>query len=512
MKTQVPLEIRPGLYKNLTEYESEGRYINGDKVRFRDGRPKKIGGWAPLSSSGTISGTPRAIHAWSTLNGIPHLCVGTEQGLYVLQENTWTSITPSAFAQGPTNNTFSRGFGSGTFGSGTFGQGDVDATGLVPLAQWTMDNYGEDIIACYAGDQPVYWDRSLGGLATPIGNAPAQVSTMLIHSPTPFVIALGCTGLDAVYNPMLVRWSNGERYAEWDPAAENSIAGFKLLQGGSKLLGGRNVRQGSLIWSDTDCFFMDTTGGTDVFDFSSIGSSCGLVGPHGHVEIDGEVFWMGTDAFYRYAGAAVEKIRTSLDEALFEPGNEESLNRVQKEKTYAGVNTQFNEIWWFYPSEKSTECDRYIVYNYIEKVWYDGTLDRTTWINNEIFSNPIATDASGNVYEHEVGLNANGSSMYSWIQTADFDIEDGDYVQFVDRFIPDIKNFVGSIDVTLVGKEYPQHTEQRTIGPFTLNVGQRYEDFRIRARTISVKYESDGIDFDYKMGKNKLRIKRSGRR
>ncbi|NQZ74755.1 MAG: hypothetical protein HRT61_01380 [Ekhidna sp.] len=393
-----------------------------------------------------------------------------------------------------------------------FGQGDTSSAGLIPLSNWSIDNFGEDLIACFSGQQPIFWDRSVGGDATAIGNAPAQVTTLLIHSPTPFLIALGCTGLDAVYNPMLVRWSNAENYNQWDPVAENSIAGFKLLQGGSKLIGGRNVRTGSLLWSDTDCFFMDTTGDTDVFDFSNIGSSCGIISPHGHIEIDGEVFWMGTDAFYRYAGAAVEKIRTSLDEALFEPGNKESINRVQKEKVYAGINTQFNEIWWFYPAEGSQENNRYIVYNYIEKVWYDGTLDRTAWVNNEIFPNPIGCDASGVVYEHEVGLNANGEAMYSWIESADFDIENGDELQFCDRFIPDINNFVGSMSVTLTGKEYPQHTEQIIKGPFEIPVGKRYEDFRLRARTISIKYESEGIDFDYKLGKSKLRIKRSGRR
>lgn len=514
MKNKVPLVLQPGFFKNQTEYESEGRWIDGDKVRFRDGRPKKIGGWTrhKIRSVTVPSGVPRDIHAWATLDGTPHAVCGTEQGLFEINNGSWTDITPVNWVNGTTRNVYTRGFGSGRFGGGAFGQGDEDLTGLIPMSSWSIDNYGEDIIACFSRGKIYFWDKSVGGPAVEIAAAPAQTTFMFLNEPTPFVIALGCTDLTDTFNPMFVRWSNGEDYNNWTPS-QTSLSGFQLLQGGSRLLGGRSIREGNLIWSDTNCFYMEETGAAvQAFSIRSIASNAGIIAPHAHVEINGEVFWMGTDAFYRYSGANVEQLRTSVDEAVFEDSTPESINRGQKEKTYAGINTQFNEIWWFYPGRNSDENNRYVIFNYAEGSWYTGTLDRTVWVDNEIFTAPLAMDPSGVLYDHETGKNADGQAMYSWIESGDFDLDEGDYLQFCDRFIPDIKDFVGSIDLTLVGKEHPQNPEVVTRGPFTIFAGTRYQDMRLRARTIKIKIESYGVDFDYKWGKSTLRIKQSGRR
>lgn len=523
MKQNVPLQFQPGFSKNITEYESEARWVDGDKVRFRDGRPEKIGGWSELQASGSISGVARDIQAWSTLDGRKTLAVGTTDGLYSLLDNSWSDITPAAFTPGNSSNTFGYGFGASGHGEDGFGADDAaNATGLIPLVQWKMYNYGEDLVVNPSGDTIYFWDRSTPAVAEPITEAPARVNTIYVDNPTPFVVALGCTGLDGVYDPMLVRWSNGADIQTWDPATEGSIAGFQVLRNGSKLVGASTSLGTSLVWSDTSCYEMRQSGlATQALQLKHIASECGLISPHASQEISGENYWMGRDAFYKYSGGYVRQIRTTLDRALFRErqasdgkspgGRNTTLNLSQKEKVYSGINPTYNEIWWFYPAGSSEECNRYVVYNYEEDLWFDGDLDRTVWNSPDVFGTPIAIAPDGRVYEHEIGKDANGEPMRSFIRSGTFDIQTGDYVQFASRFIPDI-TLTGTMDISLTAKMYPFSSESITKGPFTVTQGDEFLDLRVRGRTIQLTFESEGLGYDYRLGLNRLGIQPSGKR
>lgn len=512
MKALAPILIQPGFSKNLTDYENEPRWVDGDKVRFRDGRAEKIGGWRPYTASGSFTGVARDIQTWSTLQGIPSLAVGTTTGLFALDTSGWRDITPTGYTEGPQSNTFSEGFGAGSWGSEGWGEDTPASQGLIPLQQWAIDNYGEDLLAVPSGGTLYFWDRSASTEAVEVTAAPDQINTMFVMDPTPYVVALGCTGSDTVYNPMLVRWSDGENFNQWDAAPDDSIAGEQLLQNGSKLIGAEKIRNGALLWSDTSAFLMEPTADPDqAFLITHIASECGLIAPHAAQEINGEIFWMGVSAFYKYDGAGVRQLRTPLDEAIFELDKPESVNFVQKEKVYSGVNTAFNEIWWFYPANTSDENSRYVVYNYLENIWYDGALDRTTWTSPDVFSIPFATGPDAVLYEHEVTKNDSNQPMRAFIKTGDFDIGDGDQLQFADRLIPDL-TLTGSLEFTMEAKEYPQDTKSIKRGPYSIVNGGRTNDFRIRGRTINIEFSSEGLNYDFKLGRCRIRVKPDGAR
>ena len=247
------------------------------------------------------------------------------------------------------------------------------------------------------------------------------------------------------------------------------------------------------------------------FGFRQLGTNCGSVGINAAVDVNGIAYWMGNDSFFLFDGA-VKKIPCSVQDYVFDDINNNALGDV-----FCAVNSDFNEVIWFYPSKNSTQIDRNVTYNYAEKIWYIGTLARSSWADRGVYSNPYAAEFEANdttatistingvkegrtfVYLHEEGVNDDGAAMNCHVESGDIDVGDGDQFLSVSRFIPDFKNQVGEVDITVKSRPYPS-ASQRTHGPFTVTTSTTKKDTRIRGRQLALRVSSDAVDDKWRYG------------
>lgn len=586
--------LKPGINKNNTSYGNEGGWIDGDKVRFRDGRPRKIGGWQKQSSD-TVTGVARDIISWTSLDFAKYLGIGTHSNVEIFFGGDYHDITPirasvastnaistsigsnqvnvlvssndaqvgdsivlrasatvggNVFLQGtytitsvpnannliiayPSNaaatstlsanvsgslllqngleyNQVAYGWGANAYSVSAWGTPRVASSLVTEMRQWTFDTWGEDLLACNRAGRIYVWDETSGVDArmTTIAAAPSQNNAILVSYPTRHLISLGCVSETSIFDPMLVRWSSSENYSDWNVSATGT-AGFQRLEKGNKLVGAQPSKNNILVFSDTASYSMRYTGYPNIFGFDLIGQGSGLVSPHASVNIDGVVYWMSDSAFYRYDGVLRTLICTMRD-VIFNPNDEDGLNQTQKDMVFAGTNQEFNEIIWFYPTRDSTQCNRYVIYNYLEDSWYDGSMDRSVWEEANIFDKPLAVSHAGVLYAHEQGMDDDSSPMDSYIASGMFDIDKGDEVMFVDKFLPDF-NQQGNITLTLTTRKYPQSTEtfEKT---YTLSPTSGKISARARGRQMSLKVESNTTNGDFVFGKPRLALKPDGAR
>lgn len=587
--------FKPGINKNNTSYGNEGGWIDGDKIRFRDGRPRKIGGWENQSTS-TATGVARDIISWTSLDSKKYLAIGTHTNIEIFFEGEFNDITPlrSSFAStsavttsvGSTNvnilvsshdaqsgdsilvysnttvggnvylnglypvtsvvdtnnliitypsaatatsttsanisgytllqtgleyNQVAYGWGAGTYGSGTWGTPRTASTLTTDMRQWTFSTWGEDLLACNRGGMIYYWDETSGvdTHMAAISVAPSQNNTIIVSYPTRHLVSFGTVEEGtSVFDPMLVRWTSSENFYDWNVSAAGT-AGFKRLEKGNKLVCAEPAKNETIVLSDTAAYSMRDVGYPDIFSFELIGQGCGAVSPHAAVNIDGNIFWMSDAAFYNYSGS-LTTLKCTLREVIFNAYNSEGLNTSQKDMVFAGLNQEFNEIIWFYPSLNSTACDRYVIYNYLEDCWYDGYIDRCVWEGVNVFEKPYAVSSEGTLYAHEQGKDDDGSPMNSWIKSAMFDIDKGDKIMFVDKFIPDF-NQVGSIKLIFSTQKYPQSGEVVT-KTYTISPSDGKVSLRARGRQASIEIQSNTANGDFVAGKPRFSLKEDGER
>jgi len=588
------IAFKPGINKNNTAYGNEGSWINGDKVRFRDGRPRKIGGWQKQTTS-NVRGVARDIISWTSLDSDKYLGIGTHNSIEIFFGGDYHDITPirgsfltsnaistsagnaqvrvivsshdaqvndrivlnsnvslgnvkfagtytitsvvdantifvaypsvatanialsgtvsgyTLLQNGLEFNQVALGWGAGGWGSGTWGTPRVASSLISSMRQWTFDTWGEDLLACDRGGRIYAWDETSGvdSRMFPISAAPSQNNAILVSYPTRHLITLGTVEQGtSIYDPMLVRWASSENYNDWNVSATGT-AGFQRLEKGNKLIGGEPSKNDILIFSDNAAYSMRYLGYPDIFGFDLIGQGAGLVSPHAAVNVDGVVTWMSDSAFYRYDGS-LRTLTCTMRDVIFNVDNPESLNQTQKDMVFAGLNQEFNEIIWLYPSQNSTECDRYVMYNYLEDSWYDGSLERSVWEGVNIFTKPLAVNNEGILYAHEQGYDDDGAPMDSWIESGMFDIDKGDEIMFIDKFIPDF-NQVGNLELTFITQKYPQSTETFTKN-YTLSPVNGKVSLRARGRQASVKFQSKTTNGNYVIGKPRFSLKTDGGR
>ena len=406
------------------------------------------------------------------------------------------------------------GYGAGGYGEGAWSE--PSSVGLIrSLRYWSTDNWGEDLLASPSGGAVYYWDNTngVGVRSFLVSAAPSENSFISIDMPSRQVVSFGTVEADtSVFNPMLIRWSSSEDYTDWVPTDTNT-AGDYPLQDGSKIVGRQQTKVETLVWTDKSLWAMKYIGGNDVYSFERLGLDCGLLGPLATIDIGGAVFWMGVNGFWRYDGQ-ISPLKCTLLKDLFNEDGAFAINLFQREKTICGHNSQFKEIIWFYQSVNSItdDCDSYVIYNYSEDVWYYGTLDRSCWLDIGIFNHPLAlaSDGSGKAYEHELGLSGNNMPFSSFISSAEFDIDDGDELMFVDRIVPDF-NLTGSLQVTMNFRNYP-NGPVTTKGPYTFSsIDKEYADIRARGRQMSLKISSNADGSSWQLGKTRLRVRTNGR-
>ena len=361
--------------------------------------------------------------------------------------------------------------------------------------------------------------------------APTAQNGIIVSDTSRFVLCFGTNPLGESYlDPMLIRWSDQENAVVWFPAATNQ-AGDLRLSTGSEIITQLQSRQEILVWTDSALYGLQYLGPPIVWGSQILGDNISIIGPNAKAIASGVVFWMGRDKFYRYDGR-VNTMRCDLRRYIFN-----DINLLQTDQIFAGTNEGFNEVWWFYCSQNSTTVDRYVVYNYAEDIWYYGTMARTAWIDSGLRDYPVAATYSNNLVNHEAGLNDNETgtpaAIYAYVQSSEFDIDDGHNFSFIWRMLPDI-TFDGSTDdnpqVTMYlyplansGSGYNQSGTEQSVGgtsfanvtrtsviPVEKFTGQIYT--RVRGRQLAMKIESNQLDMTWQLGSPRIDTRLDGRR
>ena len=353
-------------------------------------------------------------------------------------------------------------------------------------------------------------------------DVPTVQNFLLVSDISRFLIVFGTNEIgSATLDPMLIRWGDQESVTNWYPSATNQ-AGSLRLSDGSEIITARQTRQEIVVWTDSAIYSLQYLGPPDVWGAQSLGSNLSIIGPNATALASGRIYWMGVDKFYVYDGR-VQTQRCDLRRHIFS-----NINLAQNDQVFAGTNEGFNEIWWFYCSAGVTTIDSYVVYNYVEDIWYYGSLGRTAWSDSGLRDYPQAATYNYNIVDHERGVddNATGTptAITAYIESAEFDIDDGEHFGFVWRMVPDL-TFEGStaatpqVTMTMYGMngsgsgfnteaaKAVARTSTVTIEQFTNIVYTR-----IRGRQMIIEISSDGLGTTWQLGAPRIDIKQDGRR
>jgi hypothetical protein len=607
-------DFKQGFNRETTQYAEEGSWFDGNRVRFRAGRPENLRGYQTRALGSTFDGSARDLITWIDDSNIKRMIFGTPDKLYeqdgdqlhditpittavtlancfgtssgstrvccsdaghnrsegdyvyftstatfnavslstnvypitsVLSADIFTiTVTTAANATGsdagaatfnyyiPTGNSIAAagmGYGSATFQAGVCASqtrawnqpASAGSSGIVfDITQWSLDNWGEDIIANRSGSNIFLFDTNASTTpmhATSIATSPVSVNSILVSPNDRHLVAFGTNQYSATatvsgtFNPMLVRWSDQDDPTEWNPTAATT-AGEVVLTDGTKIIGAKRSKNAINIWTDNSLWTMAFAGPPFTFRFNQAGSNCGMVGPHAGIDFNGITYWMGYGNFYRFSGQ-VETLDCTVRRYIFD-----DINTSYYTKVYTGTNSEFNEIIWLYPSGDGTECDKYVIYNPVDKYWVYGTMFFTTFADKEIFGNTITTGvtaAGNNVYNNEpvsVFVGSNSETLISFIESADFDIADGNALMFMDRIIPDYQMVNGGeIKMKITTQQYPESTQQ-IVKEFDIEETTQKVDFRARGRQAKVRVSCNSNATSWRWGSLRLALQPDGRR
>ena len=391
------------------------------------------------------------------------------------------------------------------------------------ITTWSLDNWGEDVIANRRGGTIYYWDTDAS--TTPIravkvsgstNSTPTTVNSILVSPNDRHLIALGSNEFKTTastngdFNPLTVRWSDQEDYTNWIPSV-SSTSGEVLLTDGTRIVGGIRSRNAMNIFTDNSMWQMEFVGPPFIFSFNQVGTNCGLISPHSGTDYDGRTYWMDYDNFYVFDGT-VRKLDCTVRRFVFD-----NLNIDQKDKVFCGVNSEFTEIIWLYPSKNSSECDSYVIFSPEENYWTIGTCFWTTFADKTVFGNTITTGvtaAGNNLYNNEPTdiYTGNGEALKSVLESGDFEIADGNEIMFLDRIIPDFDMSSGTIQFSIVTKQYPESTETITKGPFTIGSSTQKVNLRARGRQARIKVSCETTGTKWRWGSVRIGVQPDGGR
>ena len=428
------------------------------------------------------------------------------------------------------------GWGAGTWQRGTWGS-SADVTTETELALWSEDNFGEDLLLNLRNSAIYYWDKS-GGVAaravnlTSLANAsdvPTVAMQVMVSDNSRHIIAFGADTLGTTtQDPLLIRFSSSESLTDWTPTATNS-AGDLRIGTGSKFVTAVETKREIVVFTDSTVHSMTYLGAPFTFGITPLSTGITIMGPNAAVAVEEAVFWMGQDSFYLYEGRTQQMPCTVKDKVFFD------FNYSQKDKVYAAHNSEFTEITWFYCSDTNSvanggngQNDKYVTYNYSEKVWYYGSMARSSFIDRGTFQYPIGAE-SGYLYNHEIGYDDDGSAMSTSLEASPVDMGDGQKFVSISRIIPDI-SFQGSsttgaapaVNMTLSMQDFPGssygQTETDTVTLTASSTTVPFEQFttkadiRLRGRSFCFKVASTGAGVRWRLGSPRIDVREDGRR
>jgi hypothetical protein len=453
-----------------------------------------MGGWRKRAT-GQMSGSCRGFITWRDNSANRWIAAGTHTKLYAMNEaGTLKEITPTGLTAGIDNAISKTGYGYSTYGTLAYGTARPDTGLITPATTWSMDTWGEYLVACSNADGKLYeWQL---GFTTPtiaavITNAPTSNKALIVTAER-ILMALGAGG-----NPRKVQWCDQENNTLWTPAGDNQAGDYELATPGT-LLAGKRVKGVNLLFTDVDVHTAQYVGAPFVYGFEKAGSGCGLISAQSVAAIDTAAIWMSKSGFWIYDGY-VKPLPSDVSDYVF--GN---MNFNQASKVYSVHNSKFGEIWWYYPSSQSTENDSYVTFNYRENSWNIGTLARTAGTDAGVFVNPLMVSSDGYIYEHEVGFSYDGASVYA--ESGPVQLGNGDNIMSVRQVVPD-EQTLGEAVVSFKTRNYPTGT-QSTFGPYT---AANPTDVRFAARQVNVKV-TGAVLADWRIGVMRLDAVPSGKR
>jgi hypothetical protein len=410
------------------------------------------------------------------------------------------------------------GFGVGGFGVGGFGVGTTQPSvpgTPITATDWTLDNFGQDLIACPAGGTIYYWQPN-GQLQTAQylgGDCPLVASGVFVAMPERQVVAYG-SSFTLAADPLLVRWSDIGDFTVWNGTATNQAGSYRIPTGSNIVAGIQGPQQG-LLWTDLDLWAMQYVGAPFVYGFNKIGSNCGAISRHCTGQMNGAVYWMSQKQFFMMIGSGVQAIPCPIWDVIFQ-----NINTSYLYKVACGVNSQFNEITWYYPSASSTENDSYAKYNTVLQQWDYGTLGRTAWVDQSVLGAPIGAGSDNYLYQHEIGNDAASgtqtTAMLSSFQTGYFQLNEADNLIFIDQIWPDMKwgtysgNPNATVNITFYVTNYPGDTPVQ-YGPYPMTQATEYISVRIRARLMAFNISSNDVGTFWRLGAIRYRYQIDGR-
>ena len=624
MTTLSKIKLKPGLHRESTQYEEEGKWFDGNHVRFRSGKPENMRGYETKVST-AFDGSARDLITYRSDNNKKRAVFGTPDKLYAHNGDTITDITPivtivtlanpfntsvgsavvtcsdgshnqsagnyvligttvSATIGGnlflnsnvyeitsvintnvftinassaaaatstqtggsvtfsyllPTGNSIAvggLGYGAAAFQATVCASdtrawnqaASADATDIVfDISQWSLDNWGDDVIANRNGGNIFYFDSDASTIpirATSITTSPISVNSIVVSPNDRHLIALGAnsyaaaTTVSGPFDPMLVRWSDQDNRTNWVPSL-TTTSGEVVLTDGTKIMGGLRSRSAIHIWTDTAMWTMQFVGPPFTFRFTPAGTNCGLIAQHAAVDYNGISYWMGYDNFYKYDGQ-VRVLDCTVRRFIFD-----RLATKYKAKVYTGVNSEFKEIIWLYASDESgvTECDSYVIFSPENNYWTYGTGVFTTFADKEVFGNTITTGVSINASGDSTGNNKlfnnepadyyteNNRTITSFVESADFDVDDGNQILFMNRLIPDFDLNTGKLRVKIITKKYPESSEEIT-KEFDVTQQTDKINFRARGRQAKIRVSCSSQGASWQWGSVRLGFQGDGER
>ena len=472
-----------------------------------------------------ISSTQYTIVAKSPTTGLPVVANASDTG-----NGGAAVISAYEIAIGNPYITFGYGWGAGGWGRGGWGSGTSTPI-VIPQRDWWADNFDNDIVTNIRNGAAYYWERgalsspltalgvrarTLSSLATANGYSatavPVKVMQLMVSQNDKHLLAFGAVPFGSTnpndFDPMLIRWASQDNPFDWTPTALNT-AGDHRVSRGSRIVRALPTRQEILVWTDSSLYSLQFLGTTDVFGLQEYADNVSIMSPRCVASASNITYWMGTDKFYMYTGR-VETLPCTVREYVFG-----DFNYDQAEQVVCGTNEAFNEVWWFYPSSTSNINNKYVVFNHLERVWYYGEMARTAWVDSPLKRKPQAIDSdpvamTGTIYNHESGVDADGAPLACFIQSNDFDLDDGDKFVLTKRILPDI-HFVGSNvanpEVTMKvrsrnfpGSEFNPDDDTAKVTATSVNSFTQQMFIRTRARQMALRVESDTLGVQWQLG------------
>lgn len=453
---RLPIAIPPGLFLNGTALQAKGRWRDANLTRWYGSSLGPVLGWRIRNAAtAALTGLPRAALAWKDNGANSWLAIGTHSKLYVCNiAGAKFDITPTvSFTSGRADASASGGYGSGLYGTGYYGVPRPGNTETLDATEWTLQTWGEDLVAVSPNDGKLrLWDTSVGTgtVAATVSGAPACKAVVVTAER--FVMAL------ATADPRTVDWCDQEDITTWSPSSTNQAGSFPLQTAG-RLMCGYGVRGGTILLTDQDAHLATYIGGTLVYSFDKIGDGCGAISRQAGCVINEQAVWMSGSGFWQSIGSYVRQIPCDVMDYI-----RQDINLLQQSKVVCVPNAVNSEVEWRYCSSASTEIDRCVVWNWQTGAWTIGRASRTCGVDKGVFPNPILVSSAGIIYDHEVGWAYDGASPYA--TTGPIELGNGDKIMHILGMYPDDQT-EGDVTASFTVRRNPDDTGV-VKGPYSL--------------------------------------------